>query len=151
MKKGYILSFILGIVLCGTVVVIADNLNASEIDYRDTKVDQALDTLYQRSTYTDCISGSYIKPANSQINIPLNFTPTKFLITLNNPSNSSLITYETNEIANKTYSHTLRNGSWTSTESTAVAISGNSIISSVGESSTGIYGANTTVYYIACK
>ena len=42
-----IIAFIIGLIISGATVYA---INASEIDYRDTKLDQALNTLYQRST-----------------------------------------------------------------------------------------------------
>jgi hypothetical protein len=47
MKKGYILSFILGVVITASIVGVYA-INASQIDYRETKVDQALDDVYSK-------------------------------------------------------------------------------------------------------
>ena len=63
MKKGYIFSFIFGLMVATTVTVVASNLNASEIDYKNTKVSDALDTLYQRSTYTEYNGTTTITPS----------------------------------------------------------------------------------------
>ena len=53
MKKN-ILLVLLGMVIMAGTMVIADTLNASEIDYKETNVGQALDSLYTRAfkTYT---------------------------------------------------------------------------------------------------
>ncbi len=50
MFKSRIFIFVLGMIISTSIYVVADNLLASEVDYRDTKVDQALDTLYTTAT-----------------------------------------------------------------------------------------------------
>ena len=45
MKKK-VLSFVLGLITATSLIGIVYALNASDIDYKDTKVDQALDNLY---------------------------------------------------------------------------------------------------------
>ena len=47
MKKGYIISFILGLIVMAGIGVYA--INANQINYKSTTVDQALDNLYQRT------------------------------------------------------------------------------------------------------
>ncbi len=45
MKRGYILAFSLGILICASIIGVYA-LNAREIDYKDTDVESALDNLY---------------------------------------------------------------------------------------------------------
>ncbi len=44
--KKIILSFVLGLITATSLIGIVYAINASDIDYKDTKVDQALDNLY---------------------------------------------------------------------------------------------------------
>ena len=48
MKKGYIISFILGLIIMAGIGVYA--ITASEVDYKDTTVSDALDDLYDKVT-----------------------------------------------------------------------------------------------------
>ena len=65
MKKN-VLFMLFGMIIATVTIVIADNLNASEIDYRDTKVDQALDTLYQKTTATEYDGSIEVTPSTAQ-------------------------------------------------------------------------------------
>ena len=83
MKKGYIVSFILGAIIFSGVTVLATNaINANEVTYKNTTLDSALDTLYERSTYTE-YAGS--------VNITINPIPPTYkeLNTLTNELTSS--------------------------------------------------------------
>ena len=52
-KKGYIFSFILGAIVFGSVGVYASNILASDITYKDTNVEDALDELYDKTHIFD--------------------------------------------------------------------------------------------------
>ena len=100
--KNPLFTFIFGIVLCGTVVVIADNLNASEIDYKETNVESALDTLYQRSTYTEYSGSTEVTPSTTSQTLSTNDKLLKSNITINAiPNTFKELTQATTVEANK--------------------------------------------------
>lgn len=80
--KNPIFVFLLGIIVAESINVIADTLSASEIDYRDTKVDQALDTLYQRSNYTEYDGSVVVTPSEVQQTLETNDKLLKSNITI---------------------------------------------------------------------
>ena len=119
---------------------------------QNSSLNNQVASLQNQVNNPNCVSDSYQKDANSQINIPLQFTPKKFMITFNNSLNDTLIGYITNQITNKTYTYMIHDGTYSVSESTIVRISNNSIVSSYSTSgTTGVYNASGTVYYIACK
>ena len=67
MKKGYIVSFILGAIIFSGVTVLATNaINANEVTYKNTTLDSALDTLYERSTYTEYAGSTTVTPGTTE-------------------------------------------------------------------------------------
>ncbi len=100
MKKNILFMFI-GMFIMAGIVVAADNLSASEVDYRDTKVDQALDTLYQRSTYTEYDGSTEVTPSATQQTLSTNNKLLKNNITINAiPSTFKELTQTTTVTAN---------------------------------------------------
>jgi hypothetical protein len=62
----------IGMIIMAGIVVVADNLSASEVDYKETNVESALDTLYQRSTYTEYDGNTTITPSSTSQTLPTN-------------------------------------------------------------------------------
>ncbi len=101
MKKN-VLFMLFGMIIATVTIVIADNLNASEIDYRDTKVDQALDTLYQRTTATEYDGSIEVTPSTTQQTLSTTNKLLKSDITINAiPSTFKELTQNTTVAANK--------------------------------------------------
>ena len=63
--KSRIFQFIVTAIIFTGIGVLADNLNASEVNYNDTTVEEALDTLYERSTYTEYTGPTTVIPSTS--------------------------------------------------------------------------------------
>ena len=111
-------------------------------------------TLITGGLSTDCVSGTYTKPANSQINIPLGFTPSRLeMYFMNSNSNGKMIVVYDSNIG---YFYQIQhpNNEVTVTRSEIYEFVNNSIVSKYGTTNTdanSTYKNKITYYYVACK
>lgn len=97
---------------------------------------------------TNCISGSYIKPANSQININLGFTPTKAQIYFVDGGGKKLVNYSSN-IDNDFHTTNFTTNSITTTTA-SYGFESNKFVSYFNTAGTA-YQNSITIYFMACK
>ena len=101
---------------------------------------------------TDCVSGTYLKPTNTYINIPLRFNPTRFYVDFVIPSNGNnhRIVYNTS-FGTTSYDYIIKNnGEYQSTQENIVTISNNKLVDVTG-TTTARYSESFNIYYTACK
>ena len=214
--KSHLFAFVLGLVVAGSIGVVASGILAQDITYGNTNVKAALDTLYSKvkpdytgnttvtptnqeqtlftnnkvlksnitvgaipSTYknlttsttvtennllngikaydnngnlitgnisTDCVSGTYNKPANSQWNINLGFIPLKYTLIWNNAQGAVVVNY------NQSWSNIYISSLYDSNVLVYnyLTISNNSIVSNFTTSASS-YKNSLSIQYMACK
>ena len=105
-------------------------------------------TLITGTLSTDCFKSIYHHNANSQVNIPLSFTPTMFYISHNMPNGDTISLFYNGNIENDVYMYIKSTDKFSKT--TDYSVSTNSIISTM-DSSKGRYVYEYDAYYMACK
>ena len=142
-KKGFLLGVLVGLLLCGTTVYATSYL-ASDITYKDTTVEAALNDLYDNKK---CVTNTMLHEENSQINIPLDFIPTSFQISYLNSQGYVYYIYNKN-VSSNIYSFS-KSGETLSNVTKKFTIS-NSIISKLDDSYI-TYREEFNMFYTACK
>ena len=88
-------------IVFGSIGVVAGNINASEVDYKNTKLDAAIDDLYERSTYTEYSGVTTVIPSSESQILETNDKLLKSDITIQAiPSSYKNLTTETTVAAN---------------------------------------------------
>lgn len=146
-NKKFIYGIIVGSFFSSVVVYAATSYLASDITYKDTTVEAALNDLYNNK----CVTGSFVGKNCSTTNgqkIPIDFVPSKFFLSSHssNPDLDYTAEYDKNAIGENIYYTWNTNGKTKYSFSHRFKISDNSLFMhnfTVCE--------NNTFYYIACK
>ncbi len=115
--KNNIFGFILGAIIFGCLgVVAATAINARDIAYKDSNVEEALDDLYDKANNSnDYTSGILILNSTTSNSINLNFKPKYIMITVElangSASNNEIFYY--NSLVNSSKSYRYDRGSAT--------------------------------------
>ncbi len=100
---------------------------------------------------TDCVYSSYVKAANTQLNINFGITPSTYVIWYKIPSVSvsGYITYDksVSKISNVVYN----SGTGEIWDGAGVFMLNNSVLTTNLSTTGNLYKSNTTIYYMACK
>ena len=100
--KKIIFVYILGILTATCIYVVAEGLTASDVEYKNTTVGSALDTLYQRSTYTEYSGDTIVTPSTIAQTLETNNKLLKSNITIDAiPSTYKELSTATTVAANK--------------------------------------------------
>ncbi len=97
-NKNFIFGILIGLLLSTVTVYAANTYLASNIKYKNTNVEDALNELYS----SNCINGSFEHISNTQINYKFKFVPSKLIATFNLSGGKVIIFYS------KEYDGTLR-------------------------------------------
>ncbi|MBP3460812.1 MAG: hypothetical protein J6K21_00180 [Bacilli bacterium] len=140
-----LLYIFIGVIMTLGITVLAVNYNASDMIYKDSTVEKALNELYNNND--KCISSTIFHEANSQINIPIGFTPSNFIISYNNSQGYVYFIYNKN-VSDVIYSFS-KSAKTVANSNSNFSIS-NSIVSNYA-SSYMTYKEEYEIHYTACK
>lgn len=154
MKKVLIGVFI-GMILTLSGVVIAANINASNIHYKDDKmIDEALDDLYLIANNYDCVSGTFICTTcnTSSGQEVLDFKPSTFVTRWYDGNNGEVVHYYNKNISeNYVYNWVKENNTYTANMSNSTVVNKYFSNSKLVLHDFSSIWVNHEIYYIACR
>ncbi len=151
MKKNIkmILAIVITAIICisGTVYATTKYL-ASDVTYKNTTVDKALDELYNSKGNSECVTGSVKHEANTQLTIDIGFQPSQMMFNHMLGSEYDFNVYDKN--INSSFMYTWKGSNNGVDANDRVSIK-DGVLTTSYTTSWQRYKYEYQVYYIACK